>query len=154
MYFEISGENNNSANVSGASFWKPTYSNINMGVGTQTGNPAPNYQDYSPILKKMNYQLSTAMPETELLVKANGNEAMDQTPAAALSLTGTGTLASALATASNSFTTTGIGAANVSLSGEINKLGSPHNAQRNPSADSICRRLLFLSQYSQLQFQL
>jgi hypothetical protein len=110
-----------------------------MGVGTQAGNAAPNYQDFSPILKKLSYQLSTAMPETELIVKANGNEAMDQTPGAVSSLTST--LASALSTVSHSFTTTGTGAANVALSGQINKIGSPQNTQRNSSAHSICRRL-------------
>ena len=137
-----------SANLSDTSFWKPAYSN----VGTQqVGNTAmPSFQDFSPILKKMSYQLSTALPESQdSSLKPRIIEPMDHHPSIppSISITGTNGLSSIITTPNNSsIINTTSDAANHPRSTDRSKqsiIASPggNSAQRNSSTDLICRRL-------------
>ena len=86
----------------------------------------------------MSYQVSTAMPETNTVLKSNNSEAMDQTspsvPHSGVNI---------FVTSPSSFTTTRVGSPTIILQEEMKKqaVGSPNNFQRNSSSDSICRHL-------------
>ena len=134
----ISGEANLSVNRSG-NFWNPAYLNSNTGMASPVGPSSPNYQDFSPILKKMSYQVSTAMPENDIIMKQNTTEAMDQTQAVSTSPQGSNSMISSV-TSPTSFSPAA-SAGMISGGAHKQSIGSPNYAANKLSTDSICRSL-------------
>ena len=108
-------------------------------MASPVGPSSANYQDFSPILKKMSYQVSTAMPENDIIMKQNTTEAMDQTQAVSTSPQGSNSMISSV-TSPTSFSPAA-SAGMISGGAHKQSIGSPNYAANKSSTDSICRSL-------------
>ena len=92
----------------------------------------------------MNYQLSTAIPETSSLLKPSVNEPMDHSPVApSISISGVNGFTSIISSPSSPLANASIDASNYHRSAELaqSTIASPTSAQSGRSTDLICRRL-------------